>query len=282
MKFVDLHTHTTASDGSMSPATLVRYAAEKGLTAIAITDHDTLAGVEEAEAEGLKQGIEVIAGLEISVDFNPEMHILGYFMNNRHMAIMPVLDDLMKKREARNPKIVAKLRELGMDITLEEVVALAGGKIVGRPHIAEAMIRHGYVGSMGEAFERYLASGRPAFFKKDKLTPAEGVKVILDAGGVPVLAHPVHLGLGWEELDRLLSELAAKGLKGAEAIYVDNTDEQTARLIELCRKHGLIATGGSDFHGSFKPDIDVGTGKGNLRIPYIIVEQLREGKIINA
>lgn len=274
MKFVDLHTHTTASDGSMTPSELVKYAAGKGLAAIAITDHDTMSGVEEAVQEGLRQGIEVIPGLEISVDFDPEMHILGYFMKGGYMAITPVLEELARKRDERNPKIVAKLRELGFEITLEEAAGLAGGKIVGRPHIAEALVRHGYVKNVREAFDLYLASGKPAFFKKDKLTPAEGVKVILKAGGTPVIAHPVHLGLEWDKLDRLLGELAGEGLKGAEAIYVDNTDEQTAVLLELCKKHNLVATGGSDFHGRFKPDIDIGSGKGNLRIPYEIVEQL--------
>lgn len=276
MRFVDLHTHTTASDGSMRPAALVRYAAEKGLAAIAITDHDTLAGVGEAEAEGFKLGIEVIAGVEIGVDFNPEMHVLGFFIKGDYKKMEPVLEELKEKRNARNPKIVAKLRELGFDITMDEVTEIAGGKIVGRPHIAEVMVRHGYVADLREAFDKYLARGKPAYFKKDKLTPNEGIKAILEAGGVPVLAHPVHLGLGWDELDKLLAELVGAGLKGAEAIYVDNTEEQTGKLIELCAKHKLIATGGSDFHGKYKTDIDIGTGKGNLRIPYEIVNELKK------
>lgn len=275
MKLVDLHTHTKASDGSMNPAELVRYAADRGLAAVAITDHDTVDGVEEAVREGARQGIEVIAGLEISVDFEPEMHMLGYFFNNGYRAIEPALEELHKKRQERNPKIIRKLREMGFDITLEEAAKLAGGKVVGRPHIAAAMVRHGYVSNAREAFDIYLASGKPAFFKKDKLTPKEGIQMIVNAGGVPVLAHPILLGLENGKLDNLLGKLTAAGLKGAEAIYVENTDEQTEFLIGLCKKHNLITTGGSDFHGGFKPDIEIGTGKGNLRIPYGIVEKLR-------
>lgn len=278
MKLVDLHTHTTASDGSMTPAALVEYAAGKGLAAIAVTDHDTLAGLEEAVEEGHRRGLEVIAGLEISVDFDPEMHMLGYFMDGIPGSLEPVLAGLKAKREERNPRIVAKLREMGFDITLEEAASLAGGKIVGRPHIAETLVRHGYVGSVAEAFEKYLASGKPAYFKKDKLTPAEGVNAVLEAGGIPVLAHPVHLNMSMEKLDELLGRLVADGLMGMEAIYVDNTGEQTERLLELCTRHGLLATGGSDFHGRFKPDIDIGCGRGNLKISYEIVEKLKDAQ----
>ena len=275
MMLVDLHTHSKASDGSMSPAELVGHAADRGLSAIAITDHDTIDGVSEAVEEGIRRGIEVIPGLEISVDFEPEMHILGYFFNNGCHAIEPALEELHRKRQERNPKIIRKLREMGFDITLEEAVKLAGGKVVGRPHIAAAMVQRGYVSNAREAFDNYLASGKPAFFKKDKLTPQQGIEMILRADGVPVLAHPVLLGMENRRLDQLLGKLAAAGLKGAEAIYVENSEEQTEFLIEMCRKHHLIVTGGSDFHGEFKPDIEIGTGKGNLRIPYQAVEELK-------
>jgi predicted metal-dependent phosphoesterase TrpH len=199
-QYIDLHTHTTASDGSMTPAELVRHAFYKGLAAVAVTDHDTLNGVEEALEEGKRLGIEVIAGVEISVSFTPEMHLLGYFFHGYHSSILKTLEELQEKREQRNPRIVNKLNELGFDITMSEVNSLAAGGIVGRPHIARAMIDKGYVASIEEAFDKYLASGRPAYFKKDKLTPAEGISEITRAGGVPVLAHPIYLQLSASSL----------------------------------------------------------------------------------
>lgn len=273
--FVDLHAHTTASDGSMSPKELVRHAKDLGLVAVAVTDHDTIDGIKEAVEEGEKQGIEVIAGLEISADFDPEMHMLGYFFDDSYLNLRVTLDRLKENRNERNPKIIRKLNELGFNVTMEEVVAKTKGDVIGRPHIAKVMVEKGYVTSVAEAFAKYLSSGRPAYFKKDKLTPVEGIREITEAGGIPVLAHPIHLGMDRSELDILLSELAHSGLKGMEVYYVDNNDSETAYLAELAQKHNLIATGGSDFHGIFKPDIELGKGRGNLEIPYDAVEKLK-------
>lgn len=297
-RIIDLHTHTTASDGSMTPAELVRHACEKGLSAVAITDHDTISGVEAAVEEGGRLGIEVIPGVEISVDFSKwggsrgasspdsftmkypapssvEMHLLGYFFTGRYPSIMKTLEELRRKRERRNPKIVKKLNELGFDITLSEVNRLAAGGNAGRPHIARLMIEKGYVASLEEAFDKYLAAGKPAYFKKDKLTPAEGISEITNAGGVPVLAHPIYLFMSGEQLDILLEQLAAAGLKGIEAYYTDNTPEQTAEFLCLSKKHKLLPTGGSDFHGSFKPDIQIGRGRGSLKVPYHLLSALK-------
>lgn len=274
-RLIDLHTHTTASDGSMSPAELVRHAKENGLTAIAITDHDTLEGIEEALDEGKKQNIEVIPGVEISVDFKPEMHMLGFFTQSNYKNISNTLSDLQKSRDARNPKIVRKLNEMGFDITLEEVTREALGNIVGRPHVAKVLMKKGYVRDIREAFDKYLASGKPAYFKKDKLTPDEGIREIMKAGGIPVLAHPIHLGFDSYKLDKLLASLAEVGLKGIEALYVDNSEDDTGILLRLALKHKLLVTGGSDFHGKFKPDIEIGRGMGNLRVPYELLEKLK-------
>jgi len=273
---IDLHTHTTASDGSLTPVELVRYAYNKGIAAIAVTDHDTMTGVESAAEEGKKLGIEVVPGVEISVDFKPEMHLLGYFFNKGYESIFNILKELREKREQRNPKIIKKLNEMGFDITLSEAESLAMGGIVGRPHIARVMMNKGYVSSIAEAFDKYLASGRPAYFKKEKLNPEEGISVIAGAGGIPVLAHPVHLNMDFSQLDSLLGNLADKGLKGIEAYYTDNTEEQTMEFVRLADKHNLLVTGGSDFHGSFKTDIEIGIGKGNLKVPYILLEKLRK------
>ncbi len=290
-KYIDLHTHSTASDGSMAPAELVRYAHSKGLAAVALTDHDTVVGLEQALEEGSRLGIEVIAGVEISVSVSPwnipsyrcpngetgepEMHLLGYFFKGNYEPILKTLDELRAKREQRNHRIVGKLNEMGFDISMEEVAAKAGGGIVGRPHIARVLMEKGYTSSITEGFEKFLAAGRPAYFRKDKLTPEVGIAEIRQSGGVPVLAHPIFLGLKGEALDRVLNKLKAAGLIGIEAFYTENTGERTKELLELAVKNELKVTGGSDFHGSFKPDIEIGVGRGNLRIPYELLASLR-------
>ncbi|MDP4182790.1 MAG: PHP domain-containing protein [Bacillota bacterium] len=274
-KWIDLHTHSTISDGTLSPRELVRHAKEQGLAAIALTDHDTVEGIEDAIDEGNKIGLEVIAGLEISAEFHPEMHILGYFFNGTHKNISPVLEGLIKNRNERNPKIVDKLNELGFDITIEEVISEAGGKVVARPHIANVMIKKGYVKSVQDAFERYLGFGRQAFFPKSKLNPQKAIEEIVKAGGLPVIAHPIFLYLSLKQLDELFGELAAYGLKGIEAYYVENTNEDTGNLLRLAIKHNLLATGGSDFHGAIKPGIKIGKGKGNLKVPYELLDKMR-------
>jgi predicted metal-dependent phosphoesterase TrpH len=298
-KYIDLHTHSTASDGSMEPAALVRHAHRSGLDAIALTDHDTLNGVGQALEEGARLGTEVIPGVEISVSLSswdltsficqrgqsgtartgpsePEMHLLGYFFSGGYELLAGTLEELRQKREQRNPKIIAKLNELGFDITIEEVNRTAAGGNAGRPHIARVLMEKGYVSSISEGFDKYLAAGRPAYFSKDKLTPEEGLAEIIRAGGVPVLAHPISLGVGTDQLGNVLEKLKKAGLKGIEAIYTENTQEQTEELLKLAGEYGLKVTGGSDFHGSYKPDIEIGTGRGNLRIPYSLLSALKE------
>lgn len=274
-QYIDLHTHSTASDGSMSPRELVRHAKHSGLTAIALTDHDTISGIEEALDEARSIGFEVIPGLEISCDFKPELHMLAYFLQDNYMKMKDILEDLRENREQRNPKIVAKLNEMGFNITMDEIRAEAGGDIVGRPHIAKVLMKKGYVESIHQAFEEYLAGGRPAYFKRDRLTPEQGIEEIRKAGGIPVLAHPIHLGMDYAQLDELLGELVPKGLMGMEVYYVDNTEEDTQHLERLAKKHNLLATGGSDYHGTFKPEINIGTGFGNLKVPYELLDKIR-------
>jgi len=275
MKFIDLHTHSTASDGSLSPEELVRHAHDKGLAAIAVTDHDTIDGIGQALQEGQKIDMEVIPGIEISVDFDPEMHILGYFFDSSYMNIENTLEVLRKNREERNPRMVKKLNEMGFDISMDEVMEQAGGRIVARPHIARVMMKKGYVESVSEAFEKYLSAGKPAYIKRKMLSPEEGIKEIIKAGGLPVLAHPIYLELDFKSLDKLLEYLVDKGLKGIEAHYVDNSEEETQNLLKLADKHKLLVTGGSDFHGSFKPNIEIGVGFGNLHVPYELLERMK-------
>lgn len=274
-RLVDLHTHSTASDGSMGPSELVRHAKSAGLSAIALTDHDTVDGIEEAVTEGRKIGLEVIAGIEVSCDHTPEMHMLGYFFGDSWQSMKGMLEELRENRENRNPKIIQKLNELGYDISMEEVRQKAGGNIVARPHFARVLIEKGYVKDMEEAFRKLLGDGKPAYFKKDKLTPEQCIAAIRRAGGMPVLAHPIHLKMGWQEVDELFGRLKGWGLVGVEAQYVDNTVNDTLHFMELAQKNGLLATGGSDFHGTFKPNIRIGVGYGRLKVPYSLLEDLR-------
>ncbi len=297
-KFIDLHTHSTESDGSMEPDELVRHAFGLALSAIALTDHDTLDGVSRALEEGKRLGMEVIPGVEISVTLSswdlpsvicphsikesnsvsmrPEMHLLGYFFSGNYSLLSETLRTLREKREQRNPKVIKKLNELGFDITLGEVASKAAGGMVGRPHIARVLMDKGYISSLSEGFDKYLATGRPAYVEKDQLTPEEGIAEITRAGGVPVLAHPIYLGLKGIQLGKVLEKLKAAGLKGIEALYTENTQEQTEELLQLATEYELKVTGGSDFHGSFKPDIEVGVGRGNLRVPYSLLLALKE------
>ncbi len=276
-KLIDLHTHSMASDGSMSPAELVRHAHEKGLSALALTDHDTVDGVQEALEEGKRLGVEVIPGIEISVDYKPEMHILGYFPKlYAYNSIRKELEVIRQGREARNLKIISRLNGLGIDITTEEIKREALGDVTGRPHIARALVNRGFVKSIDDAFDKYLGREGLAYFKRFELKPEEGIQAIRRAGGLPVLAHPVFLRKTYDEMDKLLGELKVSGLAGIEALYSDHTREDTGKYLRLAIKHGLIVTGGSDFHGSFKPGMELGTGRGGLEVPYELLENLRK------
>ena len=277
-KFIDLHTHSTASDGSYSPGELIRHAKEKGLSAVALTDHDTVEGIEEALKIGAEVGIEVIPGVEISVDYKPEMHILGYFLGDNYKNALSILERLIENRNERNPKIISKLNELGYDITMDEVKNEAKGKVVARPHVAKVLEKKGYVKSTDAAFERFLGFGKPAYFPKNRMTPEEGIREILNAGGIPVLAHPIFLFPSMAQLDLLLGELAKYGLMGIEAYYTDNTVKDTGNILRLALKYNLLATGGSDFHGTFKPKIEIGSGYGNLKVPYELLDKMKDAQ----
>lgn len=275
MKICDMHLHTTASDGSMTPKELVLHAKENGLSGIAITDHDTIDGIEEALVMGNEIDIKVIAGVEISVEFKPEMHILAYFFDDKYKKMEPILEELRNYRNERNPRIIKRLNELNIDITMKEVLEQAGETVVGRPHIASILIRKGYVKDINTAFKKYLAPSGMAYFKKEKLTPKEGIEAIVNAGGIPVLAHPKYLNITNNELENTISELIKYGLKGIEVYYVDNTIIETGYYLRLAKKFNLLTTGGTDFHGAIKPDIKIGRGYGNLSVPYSLIEELR-------
>jgi predicted metal-dependent phosphoesterase TrpH len=274
----DLHCHTTESDGTLTPRQIVALAREIGLRTLAITDHDTIAGLAEGKAAGNDFGVRVLSGVEISVEYaSRTVHMLGYCFDAGAEKLRAGLEKLVGGRNERNKKIVARLNELGMPVTLEEIEAEAGGKVVGRPHIARVLLRHGYVATWEEAFDKYLARGGAAYFERLRFTPVDAVALIREAGGVAVLAHPKYVALHeGETLEDILRTLVDAGLEGIECYYTDHTPEETAAYLELARRYNLVATGGSDFHGSVKPDIALGSGKGDLIVSEACADALVE------
>ncbi len=266
---IDLHTHSTCSDGTYRPADLVREAKAAGVTHLALTDHDTVEGVAEAARAAREEGIAFLPGVEISAEFQPgTLHILGYGMDAADERLRRSLSEIQRWRRERNPKIVERLRALGLEVTLEEVAARAGGDLVGRPHFAQTLLDKGYVKSRQEAFDLYLAKGRPAYVDKVRLSAEESIALVRDAGGVAVLAHPLQLKLGdGEALEAFVKSLADRGLQGVECYYRNHTEGEEARFLALAKKYGLLVTGGSDFHGANRPAIRLGTGEGRLRVP---------------
>ena len=277
MSRIDLHLHTTHSDGSFSTGEVMAFAKQAGLKALAITDHDIIDGIPEATAIGRELEIEVVPGVEISSRLGEsELHILGYFLNWTDPLLAQRLSTLRDSRHLRNPKIVQRLNDLGIPITYEEVRALAGTESVGRPHIARLLMEKKFVTSAKEAFDRYLANGRPAFVDRELPEPAEAVRWIREAGGVPVLAHPTWVRTSAEGLRVLVRELKAAGLGGIEVHYSTHTPSQTTEYLDLAKQCDLLVTGGSDFHGVTKPDIEVGIGRGQLKVSEKLLDPLRK------
>jgi len=277
MSRLDLHLHTTHSDGSCTPTEVVGLAHRVGVTAMAITDHDITTGLVEAMTAGEACGIEVIPGVEISSSFgNSEVHILGYFLDWEDIDLNKRLKTLRDSRHRRNPKIVEQLQNLGIDLTYEEVRALAGSDSVGRPHIARALMDKGIVSSAKEAFDRFLADGRPAYVPRDLPAPVEAIHWIKAAGGLAVLAHPTWVRCADRSLAELVRQLKADGLDGVEVYYSTHAARQTREYLSLAQQLGLLVTGGSDFHGLTKPDIEVGIGKGSLHIPTSLLPKMKD------
>jgi 3',5'-nucleoside bisphosphate phosphatase len=275
---IDLHTHTTHSDGSARPEELIALAAAKRARAVAITDHDTVSAIVEARAVADQCGIEFVAGIEISAEYSPgTMHILGYCLDEKSISLGAKLGELQNAREQRNPRIASRLQSLGFDISYDEVVEVAGNQVVGRPHFARVMIQKGYVASMQEAFDRFLKKDAEAYVEKARLSPGDSIALIHEAGGVAVLAHPYQLNLSsYDEVGQLVGELAQLGLDGIEAVYSRHSTAQREGYSAVAERHGLLVTGGSDFHGTYKPDISIVTGLGDLEVPYELLEALKE------
>ncbi len=275
--YVDLHIHSTASDGSLSPAEIIEIANKAGLHAIAITDHDTLEGSIEALRHQHSCGLEILSGIEISASFDSgTMHILGYLMRLDDASLIETLKVVQEARANRNVQIIKRLQHLGADISYDEVLEVSGGGQIGRPHIAQVLVRKRIVENMDGAFNKLLKKGRPAYVERYRLLPVEAFQTILRAGGVPVLAHPFTLNAETEEdLDRILAESKQAGLKGVEVYHPAHGPALTAQYERLAHRHGLLVTGGTDFHGTAKPGIHIGIGRGDLRVPYRLVEELK-------
>jgi predicted metal-dependent phosphoesterase TrpH len=282
---IDLHTHSTESDGSERPGRIPEMAAAAGCTAVALTDHDSLGGLAEARAAADRAGIRLVPGCEVSCRKPPpapgrpavggSVHVLVYFVEPGEGPLQDELVNLRRDRAERNARLRARLAELGVPVDYEAMVAEAGGEAgLGRPHFARALVKAGAAADIDDAFDTYLADGRAAYVPKSRLSPAEVARLAVASGGIAVLAHPLTLGLDPSSLEQLVGELAEAGLGGIEAIYGRYTTDERRALRRMAKRQGLVATGGSDYHGSFKPDLEVGTGMGDLDVPDSALEEL--------
>lgn len=311
---VDLHVHSNRSDGTYTPGQLVDYAMEKGLAAFALTDHDTVDGLDEAISHGEKlrrelslssegdlhpnppepaaRGTafweekqspkapsvpEVIPGIEFSTEYQgQDVHIVGLYIDYHSQPFVKQLQEFVDSRITRNRKMCRLLQDAGIDITYEALLEEFPDAVVTRAHYAKYLLNHGYIQSMKEAFDRYVGDHCPCYVPREKVTPVQAVKLILEAEGIPVLAHPILYHMSDERLDTLTAELKAAGLAALEAIYSTYKPHEERQVRALAKKYDLLLSGGSDFHGSNKPGLDLGTGCGNLYVPYEILENLKE------
>ena len=274
---IDLHTHSTVSDGSDAPRRIPELAAEAGCSAVALTDHDRLDGVAEARERAQELGITLIAGCELSCASPAaagSMHMLVYFVEATEGPLQNKLAELQAVRDDRNRALAERLGDLGLPVTYDEMQEEAGGSGAGRPHAAAVLVRKGVVSSVGEAFERWLADGRPGYVERTRLEPADALRLVRESGGVASVAHPLSMKLPDAELEATMRELAELGLAGMECIYGRFSPEEREGLAGMARRLGLVATGGSDHHGTYKPDLRVGVGQGDLDVPESALEEL--------
>jgi predicted metal-dependent phosphoesterase TrpH len=284
---VDFHTHSNASDGDYSPVQLIREAKKRGISAIALTDHDTLGGLESAKSEAQALGIHFIPGIEISINWTGEgkvpgmgpggeFHLLGLGIHTPSTAFVAAIDELSRRREARNREILDRMHELSIEVSWEEILALSGGHSVGRPHFASMLVMKKIVKNKQQAFARYLKKGKPLYVPKAGLAFAEAAALIRESGGIPVLAHPMSLYVAWGRLPDLILALKDRGLMGIEAWHPTAKAKPCRRLEELGRKLGLYITEGSDYHGSTRPDRQLGCSNRGREISDSLLEVIPE------
>ena len=277
MKRIDLHTHSLCSDGAQTPADVVRSAREAGLSAIALSDHDWIAGVQEAMDAGSALGVEVIPAVELSAQSDTELHILGYFVDIHNQKLQDTMAYALRVRDERQEETCRKLNELGFSVTMDEVRAEAhGNPVLCRAHFAQIMVRKGYAPSVQEAFSKYLSVGCYAYSNRQALTGPEAVSLIHEAGGIAVAAHLHLIKMPDDALREYLKSLIPYGLDGVEGYYSDYTPDMEQRYRAMAKELGLTISGGTDYHGANKPHIAIGKGKGDLQILYSVLEGLKE------
>lgn len=285
MRAVDLHTHTSRSDGSFTPTELVNYATQKGLAAVAITDHDTTDGLDEAvsyAASLTKEGLpctEVIPGIEFSTKYEQkDVHVVGLYLSYDSPSFQDRLNAFVNSRINRNHKMCQNLQNAGIDITFDKLQAENPGAVITRAHYATYLVEHGYVKSRQDAFSQYLGDHTKYFVPREKVTPVQAVELIIQAGGVPILAHPTLYHMGNEHLCALVASLKEAGLMGIEAFYSTYTPQDERDMRKIADKYDLLLSGGSDFHGANKPGLDLGTGYGRLFVPEEILDRIKDAR----
>ena len=275
-RIIDLHVHSNASDGTFTPDALVAEAVRAGLSAFALTDHDTTDGILTAEAAAKEAGLELIPGVELSTEYEGvEIHVLGLYIDIGYEPLQQQMADFRGARDRRNVVMLQKLRDAGFDITQEALEARFPDAVLTRAHIARYLLDTGGIPDMKTAFTKYIGNDCPCYVPRPKVTPMDAVDYILAAGGVPILAHPVMYHMTSQQLNHMIDEMKAHGLRGIEAIYSENTAADEVRFKELARENDLLISGGSDFHGTNKPDLSLGKGRGKLYIPYCLLESIR-------
>jgi len=277
VKRIDLHTHSLCSDGAQTPADVVRTAYSAGLSAIALSDHDSILGVQEAMDTGKALGVEVIPAVELSAQSDTELHILGYFIDIHNKRLNDMMAYALKVRDERQEETCRKLNEQGFDITMDELRAEAhGNPVLCRAHFAQIMVRKGYAESVKDAFSRYLSVGCYAYSNRQALTAQEAVSLIREAGGIAVAAHLHLIKMPDDQLREYLKSLIPYGLDGVEGYYTDYTPDMEQRYRAMAKELGLVISGGTDYHGANKPHISIGKGRGELEIPYSVLDGLRQ------
>lgn len=279
LPLVDLHVHSNKSDGSFSPTELVDYAAEKGLHAFALTDHDTTAGIDEAisYAAYAAKPVEVIPGIEFSTEYEGrDIHILGLCIKHHSAAFQSRIQDFVDSRINRNRKMCQNLQNAGIDISYENLIEAFPDSVITRAHYARYLLEQGYIKNLAEAFERYIGDNCSCFVPREKVTPQQAIQLILASDGFPVLAHPLLYHMNRARLETLIASLKEAGLRGMECLYSTHTAAETREMHKLARKYGLLVSGGSDFHGSAKPRLDLGSGYGSLAVPLTVLEQIQK------
>lgn len=274
-KYIDLHTHSVMSDGSMTPTDVVRHAKAQGLVAVALTDHDSIDGVKEAMEEGKRIGIEVVPAIEFSVKSNTETHILGYYIDIENKELLDALTAIRRVRTQRTKETCEKLNGLGFDVTVEEALAIAPAGIVGRAHFAKLLADKGYTSSVKEGFELYLNNGKAAYSSMQFLSRMDAVKLIKKAGGLSFVAHLHLCRFDDDHMIKFLAQLRWNGLDGIEGYYTDYTPELQEKYLGMAKMLSLAISGGTDFHADMKPHIQIGKGLGNMKIPYSVLEDMK-------